>query len=55
MTQPDYGDGGRKALTPEEKKRAIMKLLLVISAIDFIILVAYFYLVLGLGWDPISQ
>jgi len=29
-----------------------MKLLLVISAIDFIILVAYFYLVLGLGWDP---
>lgn len=52
MALPFAEDEGLKVLSAEEKKKAILNLLLVISAIDFLVIVAYFSLVLGLGWDP---
>jgi hypothetical protein len=52
MALPYAGDETPKALSGEEKKKAVLNLLLVVSAIDFIVIAAYFYLVLGLGWDP---
>ena len=52
MALPYAEDEEPKVLPAEEKKKAILNLLLVISAIDFVVIAAYFYLVLGLGWDP---
>ena len=52
MALPYAGDETPKALSGEDKKKAVLNLLLVVSAIDFIVIAAYFYLVLGPGWDP---
>jgi hypothetical protein len=52
MALPFAGDETPKSLSDEEKKKAVLNLLLVVTAIDFIVIAAYFYLVLGLGWDP---
>jgi hypothetical protein len=52
MALPYAEDEKPKTLPPEEKKKAIMNLFLVMIAIDIVVITAYFYLVLGLGWDP---
>lgn len=52
MALPYAEDGEPKGLPAEEKKKAIMNLWLVVIAIDILVIAAYFYLVLGLGWDP---
>jgi hypothetical protein len=52
MALPYARDEGPEPLPADEKKKAILNLLLVVAAIDFIVLAVYFYLVLGLGWDP---
>jgi hypothetical protein len=51
MALPYAEDEGAKALLAEKKKKAILNLLLVVTAIDLIVIATYFYLVLGLGWD----
>lgn len=53
MAQPDKGGGGQKGLSPEEKKRAVLFLVLEVLAIDAILIAAYFYGVLVLGYDPV--
>ena len=52
MAQPNTGDENTGTLLPEEKNKAILNLLLVVAAIDILVITVYFYLVLGLGWDP---
>jgi hypothetical protein len=52
MALPYAEDEKPKTLPPEEKKKAILNLLLVVSAIDILVIAAYFWLVLGAGWDP---
>jgi hypothetical protein len=52
MALPYAGDGEPEVLSADEKKKAIFNLLLVIAAIDFLVIVSYFCLVLSLGWDP---
>jgi CHASE2 domain-containing sensor protein len=52
MALPYARDEGPEPLPADEKKKAILNLLLVVAAIDFIVIATYFYLVLGLGWDP---
>jgi hypothetical protein len=52
MALPYAEDGEPKGLPAEEKKKAITNLFLVMIAIDIVVITAYFYLVLGLGWDP---
>ncbi len=52
MALPYADSEGPKALPAEEKKKAMRNLLLVVVAIDFLVIAAYFCLVLGLGWDP---
>jgi len=42
-----------KTLPAEGKKKAVLNLVLIVTAIDFMVIAAYFYLVLGLGWDPV--
>ena len=52
MALPYAEDAKPKGLPEEEKKKATLSLLLVVIAIDFIVIAAYFSIVLGLGWDP---
>jgi len=52
MALPYAEDEGPKGLPAEEKKKATLNLFLVVIAIDFLVIAAYFWLVLGLGWDP---
>lgn len=52
MALPYAEEDKPKGLPEEEKKKATLNLLLVVIAIDFIVIAAYFYIVLGLGWDP---
>ncbi|PKL65675.1 MAG: hypothetical protein CVV32_00270 [Methanomicrobiales archaeon HGW-Methanomicrobiales-3] len=53
MAQQDFGDGGQKPLSQDEKKRAVLFLVLGVLAIDAILIAAYFYVVLVLGYDPV--
>lgn len=53
MEQPDKGGGGQKPLSPDEKKRAVLSLVLRVVAVDAVIIAAYFYGVLVLGYDPV--
>jgi len=52
MALPYAGDGEPEVLSADKKKKDILNLLLVVAAIDLIVIATYFYLVLGLGWDP---
>jgi hypothetical protein len=52
MAQPFAEDTKPKGLPEDEKKKAIINLLLVVSAIDILVIAAYFWLTVGLGWDP---
>jgi hypothetical protein len=52
MALPYAEDEKSKSLPENEKKKAIMNLWLVVIAIDILVIATYFYLVLGLGWDP---
>lgn len=52
MALPYAGDENPKGLSEEEKKKSVLNLLLVVSAIDILVIAAYFWLVLGVGWDP---
>lgn len=52
MALPYAEEGAPKGLPAEKKKKAMLNLWLVVIAIDFIVIAAYFALVLGLGWDP---
>ena len=52
MALPYAEDREPKGLPAEEKKKAMMNLWLVVIAIDFLVIAAYFYLVLSLAWDP---
>jgi hypothetical protein len=54
MAQPDNGSGGKQPHSPEEKNRAVLSLILRVVAVDAVIIAAYFYVVLGLGWDPVT-
>lgn len=52
MALPYAEDAKPKGLLEDEKKKALVNLWLVVIAIDILVLAAYFWLVVGLGWDP---
>ncbi|OPX63246.1 MULTISPECIES: hypothetical protein [unclassified Methanoregula] len=52
MALPNTEVEKQKGLPDKEKKKAVLNLLLVVIAIDFLVIAAYFWLVLGIGWDP---
>jgi len=52
MVLPYAEDEKPKTLPPEEKKKALVNLWLFVIAIDILVIAAYFWLVLGAGWDP---